>query len=192
MGTLAQGFGGSAQGAANDSFAWSRAATGLSAGGELAGGLGGFQLANYQAAVAANNAKIAAANAQAATASGSFEESAEKEKTGQVVGEQAAAYGAHNIDVNVGSPVAVKQSTQTVGALDAAMIHYNAAKAAFGFNVEAGAERAQSQLAQLAGLNALTTGITKSASTLLGGAASVSGRYAQWQLQAGGSSGGGS
>jgi hypothetical protein len=184
MGTLVQGFGGTPQGAANDSFAFSRASTNLEAGSAALGGVGGYQLANYQAAVAANNAKIAQANAQASLQAGDYETEVSGLKTSQVVGAARAAQGANNIDVNAGSAAAVQESTQKVGAMDAAMIHYNALRQAYGQEVEARSLKAQSQLDQAAGLGALSGGFTKAASTILGGAYSVAGRYANWQLQA--------
>lgn len=189
MGTLSPGFGGSAQGAANDSFLYSKAATGLDTVGALASGIGGYQLSSYQAAVASNNAKIAEANAQADLSSGQYEESAAKEKTGQVIGQERAAQGANNIDVNVGSAKAVQQSTAAVGAMDAAMIHYNAARAAYGERIQERSDTAESGLLKNAALGSLFGGVAKAGGTLLGGASSLAGRYAQWQLEAGNGSG---
>jgi hypothetical protein len=183
MGILTQGYGAGAQGAANDSFAWSKAATGLSAAGDVFGGIGGYQLANYQAAVAANNAKIMQQNAESSYQAGDYEQQVQGLKTSQVIGAQRAGYGASNIDVNVGSPTNVEQSTRLVGAMDQAMIRFKAAKEAAGYQLAAASETAQSKLDQMAGTGALVGGLFKAGSSIIGGASSLAGRYAQWQLQ---------
>ena len=89
------------------------------------------------------------------------------------------------MDVNVGSAAAVRQSTATVGAMDAAMIHYNAARAAYGQEVEASSLEAQSKMDQRAAQGALEGGLFKAGSSLLATSTNLSSRYAGWQLQAG-------
>lgn len=180
MGTLLNF--GSAQGAAQGSIGWDQASTGLGATSAILQGIGGFQQGNYQAQVAANNSKIAMQNAQAASAAGAYEESAQKLRTGLLIGQQKAAQGANGVDVNIGSPAAVRESTATLGAMDAAMIHYNAAREAYGHTVEASNFAAQSKLDSMAARNALLGGFFKAGSTILGGAASIQGKMAQYQL----------
>lgn len=183
MGILTQGTGyGTAAQAGASSINWGTASTGLGATGDFLQGIGQFQQAGYASQVAANNASIARQNAGSALAAGSYEESASKERTGQLIGEQKAAQGANGVDVNVGSPVAVRQSTANVGALDAAMIHYNAARQAFGEDAQANTDEAQSKLDKMAGQNAVYGGLFKAGGTLLSGASSLSSKYAQMQL----------
>lgn len=175
--------GASAPRAANDSFAWTKSSIGTTALGDLAGGVGGYQLANYQAAVATRNAALMQQNAFAATQAGNYQAETELEKGGQVVGKEIAGYGASNIDVNVGTPKLVEGSTRTISALDAAMAHYNAAREAYGYKVQAASDTATAGLEKSAGIGSLLSGIAGAGSSIVGGASSLSGRYAQWQLQ---------
>lgn len=139
-------------------------------------------MAQYQSQVAANNALIMQRNAQAAISAGSYAESSSKLRTGMEVGQERAAQGANNVDVNVGSPLAVQNSTRTVGAMDAAMIHYNAAREAYGLQTEAASQTAQSKLDKMAGQGALAGSLFTAGSTLLSGASSLSSKWAQYQL----------
>ena len=174
----------SAQGAANDSFAWSKAATALSAVGDVTSGVGGFQLANYQAATSARNAQIMLQNATAAQQAGLYTAESTLEKGGQIASHQRAGFGASNIDVNVGSAKTTPQSTEFVSAMDASINRYNAAREAYAFKTEASADTAQAGLLKSAAIGSLLGGVSKAGATLLGGASSLSGKYAQWQLGA--------
>lgn len=184
MGALAAGglgFG-SAGGAAGSSIGWGEASTALNVGGDLFAGIGQSQQAGYAAAVASNNAAIMRQNAGATLQAGAYEEASSKLHTGEVIGQERAAQGANNIDVSVGSAPQVRQSTATVGAMDAAMIHYNAARAAYGQEVEATSLEAQSKLDKMAGTNAIVGSLFKAGSSLLSGASSVGSKYAGYQL----------
>lgn len=105
----------------------------------------------YQARVAANNAKLATEDQQNALSAGQTAAEEEKIKTGSMVASEKVAQAANNLDVNSGSPLAVRQSTQKVGDLDAALIQYNAARTAYGYGIQAADNKAQSHLLQLAG-----------------------------------------
>lgn len=180
MGILAQGT--SATGAASDAFTWAKTATALSAAGDFTSGLGGMQLANYQAAIASRNAALLSQSAQAAEAAGEYTAQATLEKGGQIAGRQLAGFGASNIDVNIGSPQAAIAATRTVSAMDAAIDRYNAARQAYGLRVEAAGQTAEAGLEKRAGLSSFLSGISGAGSTLLGGAQSIAGKYAGWQL----------
>ena len=182
MGALIQGFGGTAAGAANAGLQWGNVGVGASALSPLLQGVGAFQMDRYSAAVASNNAAILRQNAGYDIAAGQYEESASKLRTGELVSAQKAAQGANNIDVNVGSPVAVRQSTRDIGAMDAAMIHFNAAKAAYGEQVLAGAEDARAAMLKRAAGGALFGGIFGAGTTLLSGASSLAGKAAALRL----------
>ena len=183
MGVLANAFGfGSPTQAAQSSLAYGGAGVGLTAASQLFGGVGSYQQAMFQAQVAQNNAAIMRQNAQMATEAGGYEESVSKLRTGQEVGAERAAQGANNVDVNVGSPAQVRESTQTLGAMDAAMIHYNAAKEAYGYGVEAQTAAAQAQLFKRAAVGGLVAGGLGAGASLLGGGASLASKWAQFRL----------
>lgn len=183
MGTLASamGYGGAGQTAQN-SQVWGAASTGVGALGNILTGVGGLQQASYMSRVAQTNAAIDRANAAATIGAGNQQEEASLLRTGATIGAQKAAQGANNVDVNIGSPAAVTASTRLVGGMDAALIHYNAARAAYGQEVEATSQTAQAKLDKQAGLGALLEGGYKSASTLLAGASSLSSKWSQYGL----------
>lgn len=188
MGTLAQGFGfGSATSSAQQSLNWTQAGGVLGATGDVLSGVGRSQMAQYSAAVAANNAVIARQNAGADITAGQYEGSTSLLRTGEQVGAERAAQGANNIDVNSGSALKVQQSTREVGALDAAMIHYNAARAAYGEDVQAASLTAQSRLDKMAAGGAAASGLFRAGDTLLSSASSLAGKAAGYRLSFGGS-----
>lgn len=183
MGFLTQGLSPNASAGqmAQGSSVWGGVGTGVGALSDVIQGLGQQQQFNYMAQVARNNAVITAANAEAVRSGGSFEESAAKLRTGATVAAQKTAQGANGIDVAVGSPVAVREATQTVGALDAAMIHYNTARQAFGLDSEGRQYTAQADLDKMAARNSAIAGIGKAGSTILSGATALSGKWAQYR-----------
>lgn len=180
MGALTQGLG-TAEQAAKGSLTAGLIGTGLSAVGDITSGYGSAQQFNYQAQIAQNNAAISRQNEDAGLVAGSYEESQAKLRTGQTVSAQRAAQASNGIDVNIGSPVDVRNSTATVGALDAAMIHYNAARAAYGAESSALNFEAQADADRRAASNAKRAGISKAAMTLAGGSTSVAAKYSQYK-----------
>lgn len=186
MGILAGGFGGSAAQTAQGALDWGAAGTGIGAAGGLLSGVGGYQESMYRAQVARNNSNILQQNAAAAVQAGQYEGSASLMRTGNVVAQQKVAQAANGVDVNVGSPAAVRQGTEAIGAMDAAMIHYNASRAAFAENTEAAAQTAQAKADESGALGSLALGGFKAANTLIGGATSLGSKWAQQQLAFGG------
>ena len=182
MGALAQGMGfGTPAQAAQSSMSWGQASVGLGATGDLLSGIGQAQSYGYAAQVANNNATIMAKNIAATQDAGRYEESVSKLKYGQLESEQKAAQAANGVDVNVGSTKAVRDSTATVGAMDAAMIHYNAAREAWGQENQWAALKAQAGADRAAQVNSVFGGAMKAGATLLGGASSLGQKYAQWK-----------
>lgn len=155
--------------------------TGLSALGAAKEGSATAQQYLYQAQVAANNAAVQRENAKQALASGQYEESASKLATGQLVADQKAAQAANGLDVNVGSPVDVRDTTRSLGAMDAAMIHFNAAREAFGYESEASNLDTQSSMYAKAAKGAKSASKLKIASTLIGGASSLASKWSSYK-----------
>jgi len=188
MGFLAQGFGygGSPGQAAGSSLGWGGLGALTSSAAPVLSGVGAFEQGSYQSQVMANNAAIERQNASATLAAGDYEGSAEKLRTGIQVGHQLAAQGANGIDVGGGSATAVRQSTQAIGDMDAAMIHYNAQRAAFGQEAEAANLQSQSKLDKLGATGALEEGLFKGGSTLLTSASSLGDKWSQYRLAFGG------
>lgn len=166
---------------AQSALQWGALATGVGAAGEYASGVGASQQYLYQAQVAANNAQITRENATSGLATAGYAESAQKMETGQLVSTQRAAQSANGVDVAIGSPLAVRESTMSLGAMDSAVLHFNAAKAAYGLDAEAANLDTQSSLYRAAASNAKRVGASKAFSTILAGATSISGKMSQYQ-----------
>lgn len=154
----------------------------LQAGGAYEAGNAQSQMYGYQAQVAANNATIERSNAAQTLAAGNVQESDQKLKTGEIVGSQRAAQASNGLDVNFGSNVDVRNSTQSVGDLDAAMIHYNAARTAYGQKLTANNFQDQAELDTQAAKNSKQAGALKALTTLIGGASSTASKYNQFKL----------
>lgn len=172
----------SAASAATASSGLSMLSSGLSAIGDITSGIGQNQMAGFQAQIASNNAAIERQNAAASLQAGQMSEMQSKLRTGLLIGEQKAAQGANGFDVNMGSNAQVRQSTSDIGAMDAALIHYNAARTAFGQQMEANVQEAQSALDKKAGQNAIWSGLFKAGTTLISGASSLARQKATFAL----------
>ena len=172
----------SAASAAGNSMAFGQQATAFDTAGALMKGLGAFQQASYAAQVASNNAAIQLQNAGAARSAGMEAEEASKLHYGLLEGQQKAAQGANGVDVNVGSPLAVRQTTGKLSEIDAALIHYNTSRQVYSLMTEANADKAQSTLYKDTALGSLFGGIAQAGGTLLSGAASTAARRAAFGL----------
>src|SRR5437660_4174468 len=114
--------------------------------------------ANYQAQVAMNNAAIARQNAGLEIASGEQQATTMGLRTRAVVGQEKASQGAAGVNVNRGTAVDVRAGAEEMGMLDALTIRSNAARRAYGYQVAATSNVAQSQLLQMQGQQAQTAG----------------------------------
>lgn len=128
----------------------------------------------YQSRVASNNSKLAMADEQNALAAGRFNESKSLAATGQTVAAEKAGQAANNLDVNTGSTVAVRNSTQKVGDMDAALIRYNAAREAYGYGVQASNEKAKSSLIGLGTGFGIAKGAADTYSSYIAGSTALS------------------
>lgn len=158
---------GSAEELARRSLGWGALATGLDVGANIGAGVEGYMRGKY-------GASILRSNAQAVRAAGQYEESAAKAGTTRTVAEQTVAQAANGIDVGSGSALAVRDATEAIGAMDAAMIHYNAQREAFGLDVEA-------NLLKRAGTSALVRGGVGAAGSFLSGASALSDKWAAYR-----------
>lgn len=156
-----------AQGAAGASPGWGTLATGVNAGANIAAGIGGLEENQFKA-------KVAGMNAEAALRAGTLAEQSSKLKYGALEAEQKVAQAANGVQVGSGSALAVRESTERISAMDAALIHYNAARQAFG-------EAAQAQAYKAAGVGALAKGLSGAATSFLSGANSLSDKWLAYQ-----------
>lgn len=156
-----------AAGEAGASLGWGTLATGMNVGGAVLQGVGGYQQAQYQS-------KLTSANAVNATLAGQTAEESSKLRYGGLAAQQVTAAAANGVDVGSGSVKAAVQTTQEIGGLDAAMIHYNALKEAYGLNAQAEVDKKAARLS-------LVSGGMKAATSFLSGATSLSDKWLQYQ-----------
>ncbi len=157
---------------------------GATAGGGLLGAFGSAQqgqasknLYGYQASVALINKQIADQNASYATAAGEVSAQQSDMQTRSVLGQTKATQGAGGLDVNKGSNVNVRASEAEVGAENTALVRSNAARQAYGFEVQGAQDVAQAGVDTMAGSQSLLAGYIGAGSSILGAGASVSSKW---------------
>jgi hypothetical protein len=157
-----------AGGAAGQSLGYGTVATGVNVAANISQGLGGLEQANFQS-------KVASGNASAALLSGQEQESASKMKYGGLEAKQVVSEAANGVQVRSGSAQAVVNSTEQVSQMDAALIHYNAARQAYG-------DQLQATVDKKAGQGALAKGVFGAGTSFLSGAQGLSDKWLQYQL----------
>lgn len=137
-------------------------------------------VSNSSADLADYNASVADLQATDAVERGAEAESRFRTQVRGVIGAQRAGFAGANIDVGFGSAVDVQADAAYLGELDALTIRTNAAREAWGFNVQAYDYRAKATIDRKAAANqiaagdqAATAGLINAGSTLLGGGASL-------------------
>lgn len=145
--------------------------------GAKAEGKANQQMYQYQAAVAQMNAQVAKQNADYARAVGEVEAQQRGGKTRAQIGGARAAQAGSGLDVNRGTHVKVRESIADVGAHDVEIVRNNAARKAYGHEVEAANATAQGKIYETAGVNAKKAGDIKAWTSLLGSASSVAGKW---------------
>lgn len=167
-----------------DPFTW--AAIGLTvaggavtAYGQYSSGQAQDKAYQYKAGVAQLNQQVAKQNADYYRKAGEVE----AEKSGFASrwreGNIKAGQGASNIDVNSGTSSMVQDSQKEIGRWDQATIRSNAARRAYGAEVEGINYSAQANIDRMAGANAARAGGISAVGTLLGTAGSVAGKWTQ-------------
>jgi|SRR5215472_1205083 len=141
------------------------------------GGQAQGAMQDYRAAVALMNKKVAEDNARYALSAGEIEAEQAGMKARFQIGEAKAVQGASGLDVNSGSNARVREGMWQVAQQDMGIIRTNAAKTAYGYQVEAASQQAQSQLDRYAANYDRTAGTISAFGSLLGGAGKVS---SQW------------
>lgn len=154
---------------------------GVSGYGQYETGKANSESASYQATVAANNAAVAKENATMDIQAGEVAAVNKGLQTRAVVGSEKANQGASGIDVNTGSAVDVRAGTAEMGMLDALTIRSDAAKKAYGQEVAATSDTAQSQLDTMQSDQASIAGDIGATGTMLSGASTVGNNYARYK-----------
>ena len=161
------------------SLATAAGGAGIAAFGAQEAGQAQAGMYGYQAGIATMNQNIAMQNAAYATAAGEVEAQESGMQTRAGVGQTKAIQASSGIDVNSGSTAAVRGSEEEIGAQNQALIRSNAAKRAYGFEVEGAQAEAQTGLYEMAGSQSKTAGGISAISSILGGVSSVSSKWLQ-------------
>lgn len=166
--------------------------TALSAVGGVTGAIGAKQTADaqaeaakYNAAVQAQNATQANANANIAAQSGEAQFGIQSQRGRANVGAILAEQGASGIDPYTGSARSVRQSASDLSQLNALTVRSNAIRTAYGYQTEGASEKGQSQVSSAEASNEKKAGDINAASTFLGGVGSATDKYSNWQLTSG-------
>lgn len=128
---------------------------------------------HYQEAVANQNAKLSKQQAADANTIGARQASEERLKTRLLIGQQRTALAANGVEINSGTPLEILGDTATQGAANESMIRYNAARKAWGYQVQGTDYTNQGQLANFQGQS-------KAQGTMLGTAASIAGTWGNY------------
>lgn len=131
----------------------------------------------YQAGIAKMNQQISLQNADYSRKVGEVEAQQSGMKTRAQIGDTRVKQGASGIDVHSKSSEAVIESEQEIGQHNQAIIRSNAAKKAYGYEVEAASHEAQAGAYAIAGEEAKKAGDLKSLGSILGGASSVATKW---------------
>lgn len=139
--------------------------------------------AAYQAQVAKNNQTIAQQYAANATARGNALAAEKQREVSAKEGMVRAAVGASGLDPNApgSSALRLQEDTARLGALDVETIRNNAAREAYGYQVQGVSFAAQAGLLESESENAATAGSLGAFSSIVGGASSVSSKWATFQ-----------
>lgn len=153
------------------------AGVGVSAFGAIEAGQAQANAANFNAQVAANNAKAAEQNADYAIKAGTEKATVESLKGAEVMGGIKASQAASGIDVNTGSAVDVQRSQREKDQLDTETTLNNAQLQAYGYRTNATNFTAQSELDKATAEQAPIGADIGAAGGLLGSASSLSFRW---------------
>jgi hypothetical protein len=157
------------------------AGAGVAAEGTMQGASANKQNLFYQAQVAQNNAKLQQQNATQEMQTGEVQAGNQGLKTAEQVGATKAGQAASGVDVNSKSSTEVRAGEAELGAVDQGTVLSNASRRAYGFQVGAASDLAQSQLDIQGGKQAAAAGPISAAGSLLSGASSVGRAYAGWK-----------
>jgi hypothetical protein len=143
------------------------------------------QQLNYQSQVAANNAKIAEQQRSVELQKGQLDSQRAMLEQSQIIGNQRAALASNGVDLTQGSALDLLASTKYLGKLDTNNITTNAARTAWGYDVQSSNFKAQSILDKNTANNIdpAATGAIAGFGSLLGSVGNYAGARAATRLK---------
>ena len=152
---------------------------GINAFGAIQSGAAQSQMYQYQAGVAETNQKIALQNRDYALNAGETEAVRYGMGAAQRGAQLKTGMSTSGMDIGSGSKAAAQSSQQTVFEMDLGQIRNNAARKAYGNEVEAAQDTAQAGLYTRAASDAESAGGIKALGSLVSGAGSVADKWLQ-------------
>jgi hypothetical protein len=150
------------------------AAAAVSIGGQLFSGAAAHNQANYEAGIARQNAGLSEEQAHDSILNTQLEAQRRYREGGRLEGQQQAAMGANNIDLNYGSALDVQRDTKMITGEDVGQIYKAGYQRTRGYEMEAYNSRSQASAARAKGTAALISAGFGAASTALGAASQMS------------------
>lgn len=153
----------------------------LGAFGKLMGGEAESSAFQYQAGVARINQQIAKGNADYSRKVGEVQAQQSGMKSAQDIGATKVAQSGSGVDIGKGSAAAVRETQSEVAQYDQGMIRSNAARKAYGYEVEAASEEAKANMAEASAKNAKSAGFIGALGSLLSGGSSVASKWLNYK-----------
>jgi len=153
----------------------------VGAAGQLYTGQAQQQMYQYQAGVARVNRQIELQNAEYEYKVGDVQAQQAGMKGRFEIGQTRAAQSASGLDIGRGTMPNVVMGELKVGAQDQGIIRANAARRAYGHQVEALKYEAEGNLDTMAAENAVTASKYAAVASILGGAASTGGKFMEYK-----------
>lgn len=132
-------------------------------------------MANYNAAVARNNATMAEYQAQDAISRGNTAAEEHSRKVAALVGTQRNSMASRGLDISEGTPLDIMSDSELLGSIDQRTIKTNAEKEAWSARVQSGNYSNQAGMYRSQAEN--TSPLMAGAGSLLSGAASVADKW---------------
>ena len=139
------------------------------------------QAADYQAAVARNNAILAERQAQDSLQRGQIAEAQKRQETALLAGRQKAVMAGNGVDLTFGSAVDILGDTAALGEQDALTVRSNAEREALGYRQQAGNYRSDAQMSEMKGASAQSAAQTQGFTSLIGGATGVADQWFRYK-----------
>lgn len=152
------------------------AGTALNAVGSIQEANAAADAAEYNAAIARQNAILSERRAEDALDRGDREEKQARLRAAKLAAEQRVGFAGGGVTSGSGSPLSVVEDTVALGELDALTIRNNAQREAFEFEVDAFNFNASANAGERTARNRRRAGIIGGASTALGGALTLADR----------------
>jgi hypothetical protein len=167
---------------------------GIGLAGQAAGGLlgafgaeqqGSAQAAMYQykSGIALMQAQVSKQNAEWDIYSGDVSAEEGGLRAAQSIANTKVQQAASGFDVNKGTAASVRASQTAAAQFDQTMTRFNASKAAYGEEVKAASETAESNLDQFSAANAKTAANISAFGSILGGVTGVATKWSQGSQQ---------